>query len=468
MWGTRSLLGRGSRSASVESDQPGRTPRPDGSGFRSRMDEGCLGTPTHPKPAHPNCGSLDRETLSTVLTRRRLVSSGLLAMSTAALIGVPVAKAASTVSVWGLDPDGGHEGCGCSACNACRTHALNKIFASPADAHGGRAHPHCKCAVTQLSSVDAHVYEELFVGGGRRTSVDRRWQWVQAALASTAPIPTPSPPPPVPPPAAGAPPSGHSAPTPAPTRAELATAAAATVRAAWIRRLAPRRRVLFVQLRTNHPIEAEISLLRHRKRLASRHLPAVNGRQTIRIPLPIKVTRGPAQLHVRFTTTADGTTRTTTRMLSVPAKQVTRPLTRNPQRPTSPLARPWSRRYTLQTSASTPTSDPAAATPAPRPLGDVGGGEPRGEPHLSGEKKEPPQIRDTPPHILSGPADNSPSCRLALPHSIGGTFVTEAARPGPPRQHPSWRPTPRSLRTRVHSFTSRLTGRDRRGVASAW
>ena len=185
------FLGRGSRSASVEPDQPGRTPRSDGSACRSRMDEGGLGTPARSRPAHTNCGSLDRETSSPLLTRRRLVSSGLLAMGTAALIGMPAARAASTVTVWGLDPDGGHDSCGCSACAACRAHALNKIFASAADADNGRAHPYCKCVVTQLSTVEPHVFDALFVSGGRRSSVDRRWQWVQAALASAPPIPTP-------------------------------------------------------------------------------------------------------------------------------------------------------------------------------------------------------------------------------------------------------------------------------------
>ena len=320
MWRTRAFLGRGSRSASVESDQPGRTPRSDGSGFRSRMDEGCPGTPTHSWPAHPNCGSLDRETLSTLLTRRRLLSSGLLAMGTAALIGIPAAKAASTVSVWGLDPGGAHEACGCSACAACRTHALNKIFASAADADTGRAHPYCRCAVTQLSAVEPRVFEALFVSGGRRGSVDRRWQWVQAALASAAPVPLPSLAAPPRAPADGsttpeATTAGSSHP-----RAPLGTATASRIRAAWIRREPPGRRVLFVQVDTDHALEAEIRLIRHRKQLLRRHLPPVNGRQTVRIPLPAKITPGPAQLQVRLTEAA-GVRHTSNRMLSVPAIQ---------------------------------------------------------------------------------------------------------------------------------------------------
>ncbi len=43
------------------------------------------------------------------------------------LVGAPVARAALTVSVWGLDPDG----CGCSSCTACRSHAANRDLREP-------------------------------------------------------------------------------------------------------------------------------------------------------------------------------------------------------------------------------------------------------------------------------------------------------------------------------------------------
>jgi hypothetical protein len=277
------------------------------------MSEGCLGTPTHPKPAQTNCGSLDRETPNAQMTRRRLVSTGLLAMGAATLFGASAATAGAMVSVWGLDPDGGRDTCGCSSCAACRTHALNKIFATAADADAGRAHPHCKCSVTQLGTVRPHVYDALFVGGGERPSVDRRRQWVQAVLASAAPVP----------PAALALPATPemAAKVPDTTRAALSMASTAKLRAAWIRRLAPRRRALFVQLDTGHAVEAEITLKRHGKTMVRRYLPAVNGRETIRIPLPVRVTRGPAELRVRFTDTVAGSQHTTGRMLSVPSKQ---------------------------------------------------------------------------------------------------------------------------------------------------
>ena len=304
----------------VESDQPGRTSHSDGGGFRSRMDESCPGTPTHLWPSHASCGSLDRPRDSVSVTRRRLVNSGLLAFGTAVLVTAPIARASSTTSVWGLDPDG----CGCSVCAACRKHAANKIFASPAEADAARAHPRCRCVVTELSSVEPHVFETLFVNGGRRSSVDRRWQWVQAALVSAAPIPPPSPQ------------------SPSPTLAEstsssplleevsipeelvtAASGAAPTLRAAWIRRLAPGRRVLFVQIGTDHAVEAEISLIRDRTTLARRHVPTISRREIVQIPLGPEVTRGPAQVRIRFTETG-GPRKTVFRMLSVPSKQPAR------------------------------------------------------------------------------------------------------------------------------------------------
>ncbi len=57
------------------------------------------------------------------------------------------------------------------------------------------------------------------------------------------------------------------------TRVPLSTAATATILAAWIRRIAPRRRELFVQLDTAYVVEAEIRLTRHRKTLVRRHVP---------------------------------------------------------------------------------------------------------------------------------------------------------------------------------------------------
>ncbi len=283
------------------------------------MDGGCLGTPARTRPAQSSCGSPDRGTLSTPLSRRRLLVAGLTA-GTAAVVGASAAAAAPPVAVWGLDPDGGHQGCGCSACSACQAHALNKIFASAADANGGRAHPHCRCAVTQLALVESYVHDALFVQGGQRASVDRRQQWVQAALASAPPVPPPS----------SSPDVGSTAGTSSEpdTRAAQSSVGGSTavvpaapkLRSAWVRRLAPGRRMLYVQVETGQPSEATIALLRDHRRLVQRHLPELGGLQTIRVPLDWDVTRGPARLQIRFRDGA-GKMHTATRMVSVPAKR---------------------------------------------------------------------------------------------------------------------------------------------------
>jgi hypothetical protein len=176
--------------------------------------------------------------------------------------------------------------------------------------------------VTELSSVEPNVFDALFVNGARRSSVDRRWQWVQAALVAAAPIPAPSPHSPPPTPVDAASPRLEEVSIPE----ELVTAtsaAAPTLRAAWIRRLSPGRRVLFVQIGTDHAVEAEISLIRDRTTLARRHFPAISRRKIVQIPLSPKVTGGPAQIRIRFTEIG-GPRKTVLRMLSVPSKQPAR------------------------------------------------------------------------------------------------------------------------------------------------
>jgi hypothetical protein len=259
--------------------------------------------------------------LTASVSRRQLLGSGLAAAGTAVLVAAPWGQAASTATVWGLDPHSGHEGCGgCAACAACLAHAANKIFASAADADSGRAHPHCKCAVTQLSSVEPYVYNALFVSGGRRSSVDRRWQWVQAALTSAAPIL------PAQPPAVATPGAGGTNPPPNPSSPSRAAASGnaagrARLRAAWMRRLAPHRRVLFLQLDTPLPVAATVNLSRNGRRLMHRQPPVSGGRHTLRIALPARLTHGPAKLRLTFRDD-NGGTHTATRNLSIPAKQL--------------------------------------------------------------------------------------------------------------------------------------------------
>lgn len=96
------------------------------------------------------------------------------------VVSVPAGASASTRTLYGLNPDwgkgeascvAGRGGSTCSGCYACVKHAHNKVFATRAAADNGRAHPHCKCVVATLGTVDASTYQLLFGAG---TSVDRR------------------------------------------------------------------------------------------------------------------------------------------------------------------------------------------------------------------------------------------------------------------------------------------------------
>jgi hypothetical protein len=239
----------------------------------------------------------------------------------AALVGAPLAGAAPAVAVWGLDPNADRDGCGCSGCVACRAHAANKIFPSAADADVRRAHPRCRCAVVQLDSVDPSVYDALFVEGGARASVDRRWQWVRAALASTSPVaPLPDP---VTLPAAPQPPQGIDT---TPWLAPNAAVPGPLLRSAWIRREPPTQRVLYVRLDSVVPVEATIGLapgLGNGPARVRRRVRVAGGRRTVRLALAAGVAHGPAQLSVKFRD-EHGRTKHVTRLVSIPARHARR------------------------------------------------------------------------------------------------------------------------------------------------
>ena len=109
--------------------------------------------------------------------------------------------------------------------------------------------------MTQLSSVEPHVFEALFVSGGAAQlgrpalavgSGGARIRPTRSRRHNATRV------------SAGRRRRRDSCPRirgrlPSPAPAQLGTAAAATIRAAWIRRLAPERRVLFVQLDTTGP-----------------------------------------------------------------------------------------------------------------------------------------------------------------------------------------------------------------------
>jgi hypothetical protein len=125
------------------------------------------------------------------LGRRRFLASvaALAAVAGAGPLSQTVAAKGGPVqnrTVWHLDPEHGqgdsctlpfHEGPSpCHGCNACHTHAANKLFTSNALADTSRAHPFCKCMVTS-EAVTTREYLMIFGpprGPLHRDSFDRR------------------------------------------------------------------------------------------------------------------------------------------------------------------------------------------------------------------------------------------------------------------------------------------------------
>ncbi len=151
--------------------------------------------------------------MTTLLSRKHLLGRAALVTGGAIVAGGVVASAAgapSELSVYQLDPD-----C-CHACNACRKHALNTLFASAAAADLFRAHPYCRCAVVEGPTLPYDAWVALFGTPSviARQSVDRRTSWVADVLAAaSAPPPAPVPPPPPPPAPPVPPPPAPTAPT---------------------------------------------------------------------------------------------------------------------------------------------------------------------------------------------------------------------------------------------------------------
>ena len=78
-------------------------------------------------------------------------------------------------------------GCGegACACNACKKHAANKLFASSEAADLRRAHPHCNCTIGE-TTLPRSQWERLFGSEDdvERESVDRRADWVTEILGA--------------------------------------------------------------------------------------------------------------------------------------------------------------------------------------------------------------------------------------------------------------------------------------------
>lgn len=282
-------FGRGSRSASRASDQPGNGSSQDGKygsgsghGF---SDRGGYARQAGQSPQRDvSCGSRGRDPGQRTISRVSFLGTGLVGAAAVAGLYAPSTKASTNVQVWGLDPEGGaHDSCGCRSCQACRSHAANKLFASVSDAEASRAHPFCRCQVAPLVKVDERTYNALFVDGGARASVDRRHTWVLAALAQGPPIPDPT----APVDAAGKP------------KSAMPLVKASLVQARLYRGPGGGR-VVHAKIDAAETVAATITLRRGRVPLAHRHIARVRGRRTVMLTIPSGVSAGSARLSVRL------------------------------------------------------------------------------------------------------------------------------------------------------------------------
>ena len=103
---------------------------------------------------------------------------------------------AAALPVYVLDPEwGAGTGCsgaegtksrGCHGCRACHLHSSNTLFATAEDADLYRAHPGCKCVVTEGPVLPHDTWVALFglPNAIARSRVDRRTPWVADVLAA--------------------------------------------------------------------------------------------------------------------------------------------------------------------------------------------------------------------------------------------------------------------------------------------
>lgn len=318
------LPGQGSRRATVAPAAPGPGPQRE-EPAPSRGRASAPGGPARrirPAFAGAPCGSPGRGEGDRSLSRRGFLGFGLVALAGATAWVAPDAWASPPAELWGLDPEWGAEGCSCGGCGACRSHAANKLFASAAAANAGRAHVYCRCLVVPLGTIDRDVYDQLFLAGGGRPSVDRREQWVRSVLARASHVPAP-PPGPAPPPVN----SGDEDPPVDPggpgCPAEHGSAAAdGVVRASFrarVRRRSRGRRVVTVEVKAFHEVDASVFLVRGGRTIAKRAVASIAGRRTIVLSVPRSVSPGRARLRVEFRDRA-GDRKVAARALRIPSR----------------------------------------------------------------------------------------------------------------------------------------------------
>jgi len=133
-------------------------------------------------------------------TRRNfLTRAGVAAGAFAAAFGVPTGALGGTrhhKHIYKLEPSGPGYDCSasqqsnhnCEACNACQSHAKNKLFADKdaAEKERHRAHPGCRCGVKRGRKVSREEWRDLFRphGDKKLVVVDKRDPRVHRILQS--------------------------------------------------------------------------------------------------------------------------------------------------------------------------------------------------------------------------------------------------------------------------------------------
>lgn len=135
-------------------------------------------------------------------TSRRgfLTRTGAAAGALVATFGLPAGVLAdrrrNRRRIYKLAPEGHHYKCSasqqathnCQACNACQSHAKNKLFASrkAAEDEHHRAHPGCRCGVKRGRKLPHDVWHDLFhpQRGNDHVMVDKRDPRVKRILSS--------------------------------------------------------------------------------------------------------------------------------------------------------------------------------------------------------------------------------------------------------------------------------------------
>ena len=257
----------------------------------------------------------------TLISRKRFLV-GAATLTGGAVTGAVFAgeAQAADLPVYVLDPEWGVGGACCHGCRACHLHASNTLFATSADADLYRAHPGCKCVVTEGPMLPRDTWLALFglPTAIARPLVDRRTQWVADVLAAAA---VPQSPVTIPP---SVPPTNQPTPilsptTPAtrsetilttPPTAVLAAGAATSqlqIRAFRVGRMG---REVLVDLDLSGPAAMQVRLLAgNGRQLVKRHFAATQGVSRFRLKVPNGIR--PGRYHVQVSLrTARGDVRT--------------------------------------------------------------------------------------------------------------------------------------------------------------